>query len=129
MNTIIEYLTQIETLIGLISAVIIAGIVAYKRIRSEWNARNELIKVAGDLIGQAEEAPYSLANSIAGLPTIIGDISPDSNEGKRNIVAQALVEREPKLLKKLKISDAIGAAKFVNSIYPLFKPLIKVLKK
>jgi len=137
MQNIINYIAQSQELIAAIVALALAAIAGYKAIMDAIKnaAKEKLIEAVQPLIAQAETEPLKLLNSLVNKPEILNAdepaaVSPTSNAGKRNIVAQALVEREPKLLKKMKLKDIIEVGGFVNTIYQtIAKPLIKGLKK
>ena len=111
-------------LAGLITTII----VQYKKMRELVN-RELLMKAVTPLIAQAEEAPIALLNELVNKPVGITPLEANSNDGKRNLVTQALIEREPALLKKAKLTDIIEIGKFISTAYSTVKPIVKVLKK
>lgn len=137
IQNIINYINQSQELITSIIALAIAAIAGYKAIMDAIKnaAKDRLVEAVSPLIAQAETEPLKLLNSLVNKPDILNSdephaVSPTSNIGKRNIVAQALVEREPKLLKKMKLKDIIEVGGFVSTIYQtIAKPMIKGLKK
>lgn len=126
MSQIIDYITQAEVLITAIVALIITAIAAYKRIKDEI-ARAELTKATNELIGIAEEHPQKILQAL-GEPLSL-NVPINSNEGKNNIVAKALMQKEPALLKKLKLKDVAQVGSWVHTAYKAVKPLIKGLQK
>lgn len=137
IQNIINYINQSQELITAIIALAIAAIAGYKAIMDAIKnaAKDRLVEAVSPLIAQAETEPLKLLNSLVNKPEILQSdgftaLDPRSNVGKRNIVAQALVEREPKLLKKMKLKDIIEVGGFVSTIYQtIAKPMIKGLKK
>ena len=105
----------------------VAAIAAYKQIMHAINEK-KLFEAAAPLIGQAEVQPMRLYQSLVEKPRL-DSITATSNEDKNNIVVQALVEREPKLLKKLKLKDVLQIGNWVSGAYSLVKPIVKILKK
>ena len=105
-------------------ALILAAVAGYQKIRDALRAKatDALSQAAIPLIAQAETQPLSLLKELVTKP----DVNPVSNEGKNSIVVQALREREPKLLKKLKLSDAIQIGEFITGLYKFVKPIIKI---
>lgn len=103
-------------------------VIQYKKIR-EMLSTEKLKEAAAPLIAQVEHNPMMLLNEVVNKP-VISVLEANSNEGKQNIVAQALWEREPKLLKKAKLTDVVQVASFVNTFYQsIAKPIIKGLGK
>lgn len=137
IQNIINYINQSQELITAIIALAIAAIAGYKAIMDAIKnaAKDRLVEAVSPLIAQAETEPLKLLNSLVNKPEILQSdgltaLDPRSNVGKCNIVAQALVEREPKLLKKMKLKDIIEVGGFVSTIYQtIAKPMIKGLKK
>jgi hypothetical protein len=137
IQNIINYINQSQELITAIIALAIAAIAGYKAIMDAIKnaAKDRLVEAVSPLIAQAETEPLKLLNSLVNKPEILQSdgltaLDPRSNVGKRNIVAQALVEREPKLLKKMKLKDIIEVGGFVSTIYQtIAKPMINGLKK
>ena len=125
IKSIIEIIGGLEALVAAIVALAVAGIAAYKKIMELINTA-KLTQAAVPLITEAETKPLDLLNSLVNKP----QVNVLSNEGLNTIVSQALVEREPKLLKKLKLKDIIEVGGFVSNVYQsIAKPLIKGLKK
>jgi len=127
-------LNNIDALIVILVSVVATAVAAYIKIKQlieSSKARAELRETTVPLIMQAKEQPLSLLNELVNKPIIfdiqetVGQLSVQSNIGKNNIVAQALIEREPKLLKKLKLNDILQVGQFVSSVYGLIKPVIK----
>lgn len=137
IQNIINYINQSQELITAIIALAIAAIAGYKAIMDAIKnaAKDRLVEAVSPLIAQAETEPLKLLNSLVNKPEILQSdgltaLDPRSNVGKRDIVAQALLEREPKLLKKMKLKDIIEVGGFVSTIYQtIAKPMIKGLKK
>lgn len=126
LDTILANLDKVMLIVTTISALAIAVIQAWKRIKQEIasEARAELREATAPLIAIAEDKPQVLLNQLVNAP-LLSAIETHSNEGKRNIVASALIEREPKLLKKLKLNDLLSVANFVSGFYQVVKPIIK----
>lgn len=140
-------LNQILANIELVTAVVvaIAGLITliiakYKEIKdaidtivnaSKNKATVNVIPTAVDLITQAKDNPIGLANSLTNPEKAVGGqpipsyILNNPDEAKKNIVAQALIEREPKKLKKMKLKDLLQVGNFVSDVYQLVKPVIK----
>lgn len=127
MDWLLENIGKAEALIAAVVALILAVIAAYRQIKQAWEQRNAeaLQEAVIPLITQAETKPLDLLNSLVDKP----NVNILTNEGKQNVVIQALKEREPKLLKKLKLKDAIQIGSFISSVYQTVKPVIKGLKK
>lgn len=127
MDWLLENIGKAEALIAAVVALILAVITAYRQIKQAWEQRNAeaLQEAVIPLITQAETKPLDLLNSLVDKP----NVNILTNEGKQNVVIQALKEREPKLLKKLKLKDAIQIGSFISSVYQTVKPVIKGLKK
>jgi len=126
MDQIISNLGKVELLIVTIVSLLLAAIAAYKQIKAAWKeaARKELRDATTPLIAKAETSPLELLNSLVNKP----DVNPLSNEGRRTIVTQALKERKPGLLKKLKLKDAVDIGQFISGVYGTIKPMIKTFK-
>ena len=127
MDWLLSNIGKAEALVVAITALILAAIAAYKQIKAAWEQRNAqaLQDAVIPLITQAETKPLDLLNSLVDKP----NVNILTNEGKQNVVIQALKEREPKLLKKLKLKDAIQIGGFISGVYQTIKPVIKGLKK
>ena len=78
------------------------------------------------LITKAETKPKEIFHSLVNKPEITG-----LTDGldKAKLVATALQERRPDLVKKLKIKDIGKTLDFVQTVYNLGKPLVKLLRK
>ena len=124
---IIELFGNLETLLAVIVGFAIAAIAAYKQIMHAINEK-KLFEAAAPLIGQAEVEPKLLFHSLVDKPAL-NSIGAITNEDKNNIVVQALKEREPKLLKKMKLNDVLQIGNWVSGAYSFIKPLVKSLKK
>ena len=130
-DSIIRYLEQSQQLIAAVVALALAAIAAYVAIKKALaeamaKARAQLVEAASPLVGQAETAPLSLLNELVSKPVLTPHA--DTNEGRNRIVSQALLEREPKLLKRLKLKTIADVGMFVSNAYPsVFKPVIKAL--
>ena len=127
INNIVEFLGGVETLIAAIVSLVIAGIVAYKKIMGLLNDK-QLFKVAAPLMGVAENAPLEIFHTLQDKPALCS-INATNNIDKNSIVAQALIEKKPSLLKKMKLNDALQVGNWVSQAYQLVKPLIKSIKK
>jgi uncharacterized protein (UPF0147 family) len=128
-DSIIRYLEQSQQLIAAVVALALAAIAAYVAIKKALaeamaKAKAQLVEAASPLIGQAETSPLSLLNELVSKPVLPPHA--DTNDGKNRIVSQALLEREPKLLKRLKLKTIVDVGQFVTRAYPaIFKPVIK----
>ena len=127
INNIVSLLGGVETLIAAIVSLVVAGIVAYKKIMALINDR-ELLEVAAPLIGVAENSPLEIFHSLQEKPPLCS-INASNNIDKTSIVAQALIEKKPSLLKKMKLNDALQVGNWVSQAYQIVKPLIKSIKK
>jgi len=132
-DTIINYIEQSQQLIAAIVALAlacVAGYIAIKKAIAEAMARAkaQLTEAAAPLVAQAEVSPLSLLNELVNKPVL--EPHATTNEGKNRIVSQALIEREPKLLKRVRLSTIVEVGSFVAKIYPsVFKPVIKRILK
>lgn len=132
-DTIINYIERSQQLIAAIVALAlacVAGYIAIKKAIAEAMARAkaQLTEAAAPLVAQAETSPLSLLNELVNRPVL--EPHATTNEGKNRIVSQALIEREPKLLKKIKLKTIVEVGSFVAKIYPsVFKPVIKRILK
>lgn len=118
----IEIVIAIVTSIGVLVGVAIAE---YRKIKALL-AKEQLLTAVTPLLTQAETEPAKLLHTIVNKPLLD---SVASNDGKNSIVVQALLEKEPKLLKKAKLTDALQIANWVSGAYQIVKPIIKGLKK
>lgn len=126
IDNIILNIDKVQALLAALVAIVLAGIAAYKTIKKAIEDANRL-RLENEtipLIAEAEVAATNLANSLAIKP----EVNPLSNEGKNHIVVQALKERQPKLLKKMKLRDFLDVGLFVDGLYQRVKPIIKALK-
>lgn len=123
MDWLLNNISKAEAVVVAVTALVLAVIAAYKQIKTAWETRNrEALKEATlPLIAQAETQPLALLNSLVTPPAV----NPITNEGKTSIVTQALIEREPKLLKKMKLKDALEIGSFIHGLYQFVKPIIK----
>ena len=132
-DTIINYIEQSQQLIAAIVALAlacVAGYIAIKKAIAEAMARAkaQLTEAAAPLVAQAEVSPLSLLNELVNKPVL--EPHATTNEGRNRIVSQALIEREPKLLKRVRLSTIVEVGSFVAKIYPsVFKPVIKRILK
>ena len=142
-NILDQIMRNIEAVTAIVLA--LAGLITliitkYKEIKdaidtivnaSKNKAIVKVIPTAVDLITQAKDNPIGLANSLTNPEKAVGDqpipsyILNNPDEAKKNIVAQALIEREPKKLKKMKLKDLLQVGNFVSDVYQLVKPVIK----
>lgn len=133
IDTIIKYIEQSQQLIAAIVALAlacVAGYIAIKKAIAEAMARAkmQLTEAAAPLVAQAETSPLSLLNELVSKPVL--EPHAITNEGKNRIVSQALIEREPKLLKKVKLKTIVEVGTFISKVYPsIFKPLVKAIKR
>lgn len=126
-DLILANIDKVTAIIVALAALITTIVIQYKKIM-ELLTTEKLKQAAAPLIAIAEERPLSLLNELVNKPAL-SQLEAQSNSGKQNIVAQALMEREPKLLKKLKLKDIVQVGSFVNSIYQnIAKPIIKGLR-
>ena len=126
-DLILQNIDKITAIVIALAALITTIVIQYKKIMELLTAE-KLKQAAAPLIAIAEERPLSLLNELVNKPAL-SQLEAQSNSGKQNIVAQALIEREPKLLKKLKLKDIVQVGSFVNSIYQnIAKPIIKGLR-
>ena len=126
LNSIAQNIEAVTAIVVALSGLIALVIAKYKELKAMLEATKELQTVASELYAQAEIKPLSLYQELETRPVILGAV--DSNEGKTNIVAQALIERKPSLLKKLKLKDFASVASWVANGYQIVKPAIKALK-
>lgn len=130
LNQILANIELVTAVVVAIAALIAVIVTEYKKIKAML-AEAKLIKIAVPLIQQAKEDPMGLAHELVTkdeLPTnqpIPSYILNNPDEAKKNIVAQALIEREPKKLKKMKLKDLLQVGNFVSDVYQLVKPVIK----
>ena len=130
MDAILNYINQSKEIIVAIGALIVTAIAIYKQVRAELAAKDQFNKAVAPLVAAAEVKPMVLAQSLVNKPEMLSSLDMDSNAGKKNIVVQAMMEREPKLLKKLKLKDAIQVGAAVSNFYQTIgKPIIKALGK
>lgn len=146
-NILDQIMRNIEAVTAIVLA--LAGLITliiakYKEIKdaidtivnaSKNKAIVKVIPTAVDLITQAKDNPIGLADTLVGKESVCADpaaipayILNRPDEAKKNIVAQALVEREPKLLKKMKLKDLFEVGNFVSGVYQFIKPIIKSKK-
>lgn len=129
LQKILNNIEAVSAIVVALAALVVLLVSKYKEIR-RLLAEKELIEVAAPLITQAENSVNALAAELATtpkLPSFVND--PSQNAFKNSVVAQALVERNPKLLKKAKLTDALSIANFVSQAYSVVKPVIKGLIK
>lgn len=130
LNQILANIELVTAVVVAIAALIAVIVTEYKKIKAML-AEAKLIKIAVPLIQRAKEDPMGLAHELVTkdeLPTnqpIPSYILNNPDEAKKNIVAQALIEREPKKLKKMKLKDLLQVGNFVSDVYQLVKPIIK----
>lgn len=130
MDAILNYINQSKEIIVAIGALIVTAIAIYKQVRAELAAKDQFNKAVAPLVAAAEVKPMVLAQSLVNKPEMLSSLDMNSNAGKKNIVVQAMMEREPKLLKKLKLKDAIQVGAAVSNFYQTIgKPIIKALGK
>ena len=130
MDAILNYINQSKEIIVAIGALIVTAIAIYKQVRAELAAKDQFNKAVAPLVAAAEVKPMVLAQSLVNKPEMLSSLDMNSNVGKKNIVVQAMMEREPKLLKKLKLKDAIQVGAAVSNFYQTIgKPIIKALGK
>lgn len=143
-------LNQIQANIEIVTAIVIslAGLAIlvinkYKEIKDAINAtinagknkaKLEAINATLPLIAKAKSDAIGLAHELVlkeALPTeqtVAAYVLNDPEESRKNIVAQALIERNPKTLKKLKLKDILQVGNFVSDVYQMVKPIIKAGK-
>ena len=132
MNTItniIAFLGSLESLIGAVVGVVIAAVIAYHQIKNAFKDGIEKGAAIGALSVIAENDAEKLSEALK--VNTFKDIKPtDDNVFKQNVVAQSIIEREPKLLKKMKLKDFLDVGNMVNNLYQgVIKPVVKLVKK
>jgi hypothetical protein len=126
LNLITQNIEAITAIVIALSGLIALVITKYRELKSMLETTKELQKAANPLYATAETKPLFLYQELDNRPVILGAV--DSNEGKNSIVTQALIERKPSLLKKLKLKDFLSVSKWVAENYQIVKPAIKALK-
>jgi hypothetical protein len=94
--------------------------------RKKDELRNELAQTTSGLILEAKSNSIGLLQTLKTPPDVNFKANPD--ESKNLIVSQALKEREPNKLKKLKLNDLLSIGNFVSNVYQQAKPFIKAIK-
>ena len=125
LNLITQNIEAITAIVIALSGLIALVITKYRELKSMLETTKELQKAANPLYATAETKPLFLYQELDNRPVILGAV--DSNEGKNSIVTQALIERKPSLLKKLKLKDFLSVSKWVAENYQSVKPAIKAL--
>ena len=143
LDQIMKNIQAVTAIVLALAGLITLIITKYKEIKdaidtimnaSKNKAIVKVIPTAVDLITQAKDNPIGLANSLLNPEKAVGDhpipsyVLNKPDEAKKNIVAQALMEREPKLLKKMKLKDLFEVGNFVSGVYQFVKPIIKSKK-
>jgi hypothetical protein len=134
MDNIITIIAQSKEILAAIVALIMFAIVSYKQImaeiaRKESAAKKELANIVTGLITKAEEKPNEILNSLVNkeaFPPLLSTIP--TPEIKENLVAQALQERNPSLLKKAKLKDVPAILSFIGNVYQGIKPVISLIR-
>lgn len=91
--------------------------------RKKSTIKDDLAKAAVPLIEEAKDSPLTIYNRLKYPPEV--NLVRNPNEAKNKIVAQALLETEPKKTKKFGLKDIVSAGGFVADVYSTIKPLIK----
>ena len=143
LNQIQSNIEAVMAIIVSLSALAVLTITKYKEIKDLINtiknagknkAMVQAIAPTVELMAQAKDNPIGLANSLTNPEKAVGDqpipsfVLNNPDEAKKNLVAQALMEREPKLLKKMKLKDLFEVGNFVSGVYQFIKPIIKSKK-
>jgi len=113
MDWMIQNIEKISVIIGLLVSLIIAVIVGIKKILAEINTlniKNELSAIAQSKMIDAEE--------LFGL----------NSRKKIEYAAEQLLKTAPVQTKKLNIKTIADSANFLTSVYPLVKPVLKLLR-
>lgn len=126
IETITQYKELILLIISSVTAVIVAVITAYRQVIATLKDTEELKAETMNLITKAENSPRELLHSLVNKPEI-NNLTDGLN--KAQIVAHSLQERRPDLLRKLKINNLSKTLDFVQTVYNLGKPLVKLLRK
>ena len=135
ITQLIAMFGNIQTLIGAVVALIMFGIVSYKQImaelaRQESAAKKELSNIVTGLITKAEEKPNEILNSLVNKDNFPNFLpSAATPDVKESLVAQALQERNPMLLKKAKLKDVPAILSFIGNVYQGVKPIISLIRK
>ena len=144
LDQIMKNIEAVTAIVLALAGLITLIITKYKEIKdtidtimnaSKNKAIVKVIPTAVDLITQAKDNPMGLADTLVGKENVCLDplsipayVLNKPDEAKKNIVAQALIEREPKLLKKMKLKDLFEVGNFVSGVYQFVKPIIKSKK-
>lgn len=131
LQAIIRNIELITTIVVSVSALIVLIITKYKEAIDILKAKKELTAATIPLIGEAKTNAIGLAETLVNKDAV--NFSPallrnEPDDTKKNVVAQALIEREPKLLRKLKLKDLFQVGNFVSGVYQTVKPIIKAWK-
>ena len=131
LNMILRNIEIVTAIVVALSALIILIVKKYKEVMDMLKAKEQLTQAAIPLIAGAKTDPMALAHTLVEkslIETSKASLMLDEDSTKKNIVAQALIEREPKLLKKLKLKDLFQVGNFVSGVYQTVKPIIKAWK-
>lgn len=124
-----QYVNEANALLLAIGMLIGTGIGIWQQIntqRKKDEIRTDLAKTTSGLILEAKSNSIGLLQTLKVPPDVNFKLNPD--ESKNVIVAQALKEREPNKLKKLKLNDLLSIGNFVTNVYQQAKPIIKAIK-
>ena len=135
MENIPIYIGQTQAIVAALVALAMFLIVSWKQLKAEWArqesaAKKELSNVVTGLITKAEEKPNEILQSLVNkdmFPVILP--SNATPEIKQSLVAQAIQERDPGLLKKAKLKDVPAILSFIGNVYQGVKPIISLIRK
>lgn len=123
MRMLNNSLMEIQTFIGLITGVIIAGITAYRKI-VKVKSEGKLFTIIAAASGVAEHNSELLNERL-----IDKSIDPLSNDGKAYIVASIalsmLKTNHPNIMRRLKLYSVSSLMPYVNVVYQAeVKPIV-----
>jgi len=131
LNMVLRNIEIVTAIVVALSALVILVVKKYKEVMAELKAEKALTEATLPYIGAAKTNPIALAQTLVNKDMTElskASLELDEDATKKNIVAQALIEREPKLLKKLKLKDLLQVGNFVSGVYQTVKPIIKAWK-
>ena len=131
LNIVLRNIEIVTAIVVSLSALVILVVKKYKEVMAELKAEKALTEATHPYIGAAKTNPIALAQTLVNKDMTElskASLELDEDTTKKNIVAQALIEREPKLLKKLKLKDLFQVGNFVSGVYQTVKPIIKAWK-
>jgi len=128
IQRLIDNINLIIILVGVIAGLGYALIDAYKKLRAMW-ASKDLLEKAAPLSGIAATEPSRILSILNNKPAI-NDIKAITNVEKNALVSQALMETQPKLVKKVGLKTIADVGVWVaNNYQSIIKPVIKAIKK